>query len=72
MGLPGSTDKVGLPIRVRGPLTDMQYSVDMKDALKGKANDLVDKKKKKVEKKIQEKIQEKTKGLLGDKLKKLF
>jgi len=72
MGLPGSADKVGLPIRVRGPWNDMQYSVDVKDALKSKANELVEKQKEKVEKKIQKKVQEKAKGLLGDKLKKLF
>ena len=72
VGLPGSANKAGLPIRLRGPWTDMKYSVDMKDAVKGKANELLDKEKKKVEEKIQKKIQEKTKDLLGDKLKKLF
>ena len=66
--MPNSADKVGLPIRLHGSWADIKYSIDMKDALKGKADELFDKEKDKIEKKIQKK----TKDLWGDKLKKLF
>ena len=68
VGMPNSADKVGLPIRLHGSWADIKYSIDMKDALKGKADELFDKEKDKIEKKIQKK----TKDLWGDKLKKLF
>ena len=59
---------MGLPIRVHGPWNDIQYSVDVKDAIKGKVGKQFDKEKKKIKKEIKEKA----KDLFGDKLKNLF
>jgi len=59
---------MGLPIRVHGPWNDIQYSVDVKDAIKGKVGKQFDKEKKKIKKEVKEKA----KDLFGDKLKNLF
>jgi len=59
---------MGLPIRVHGSWNDIQYSVDVKDAIKGKVGKQFDKEKKKIKKEIKEKA----KDLFGDKLKNLF
>ena len=59
---------MGLPIRVHGSWNDIQYSVDVKDAIKGKVGKQFDKEKKIIKKEIKEKA----KDLFGDKLKNLF
>ncbi len=61
-----------IPVRIRGPLDQPGYSLDIEALLNAKAKQRIEQEKAKLRSKVEQKVQEKLKGALGDKLKGLF